>query len=129
MNNLNNSIGGRLKKIRLIFNEGRKLSAEQFGHLIGESRDNVTNYESGRAGLPVRVLFELYKRGINPIYLISGEGSMFAPNSAGESFKARIESKIMQITEISPVTDDLLNELSKAEVLYVAAGRVNYSNE
>jgi hypothetical protein len=94
MYNYNQILGRRLKDIRMIINEGGKLSSDQFGYLLGETRDNIANYETGRAGVPVRLLHELYKRGINPIYIISGEGSIFADNEAGSKFKAKLEFKL-----------------------------------
>lgn len=93
MSGSNLEIGLRLKEIRNMFNEGSKLSAEQFAYLLEETGDRIRNYELGRAGIPVRLLYNLYFRGINPIYVITGEGSIFAPNSKGKELKRQIESK------------------------------------
>lgn len=93
MENYNLEIGKRLKNIRMIFNEGAKLSSEQFAYLLGETGDKIRNFELGRSALPVRVLYNLYLRGINPVYVISGDGSMFADNEAGVEFKRKVESK------------------------------------
>lgn len=100
--------GERLKKIRFIFNEGGKLSADQFAFLLGESRDKIANYELGRAGLPIRVLLELYKRGINPVYLISGDGSIFADNNEGVNLRNRIANKVQSGWKFSPQSLDIL---------------------
>lgn len=100
--------GERLKKIRFIFNEGGKLSADQFAFLLGESRDKIANYELGRAGLPIRVLLELYKRGINPVYLISGDGSLFADNPEGINLRNRISQKVQSGWKFSPQSLDIL---------------------
>lgn len=90
MNDYNNEVGRRLRLIRNVFNEGGKLTADQFAFLLGETRDKITNYELGRASIPIRLLFELYNRGINPIYLITGEGSCFAANKAGREFATKM---------------------------------------
>lgn len=94
MNDYNIEVGKRLRIVRNIFNEGGKLTADQFAFLMGETRDKITNYELGRAAVPVRVLLELYKRGINPVYIISGEGSVFTETPAGTEFLEKIIHKI-----------------------------------
>ena len=76
-------------------NEGSKLSAEQFAYLLGETRDKIANYESGRAALPVRILYELFNRGISVEFILTGNGSIFADNEAGKLF----ESKISNLSE------------------------------
>lgn len=90
MNDYNIEVGRRLKLIRNVFNEGGKLTADQFAFLLGETRDKITNYELGRASVPIRLLYELFNRGINPIYIITGEGSIFAQNSAGNEFAMKM---------------------------------------
>jgi hypothetical protein len=61
--------------------------------LLDETRDKIINYELGRAAVPLRVLLELYRRGINPIYLLSGDGDIFAKNIAGKTLKEKIAEK------------------------------------
>jgi hypothetical protein len=89
----NIDIGLRLKEVRNIMNEGSKLSAEQFAYLLEETGDRIRNYELGRAGVPVRLLYNLYYRGINPIYIITGEESIYANNAPGKKLKSRIEER------------------------------------
>jgi len=126
MKDLNKEIGERLKGIRHIFNDGKKLSADQFGHLLGESRDNIANYESGRAGLPVRLLYELYFRGISPTWIVTGLGPVFAENESGKQFVDRISQKSSDLTNIVKLReiDD-----SKMSVLKVAAGIPQKNND
>ncbi len=126
MKDLNREIGERLKGIRHIFNDGKKLSAEQFGHLLGESRDNIANYESGRAGLPVRLLYELYFRGVCPTWLITGLGSVFADNDEGKKFNERILLRNVSISNVYKLNE---NELQKVKVLKVAAGKPKNNEE
>ncbi len=94
MQNLNKEIGERLRFIRSIFNEGGKLSATQFARLLGETMHKILNYELGRAQLPPSLLVTLYRRGINPIFILTGEGSFFAPNQAGRELKDKLEKYI-----------------------------------
>lgn len=124
MFDLNKNIGKRVKLVRHLFNDGRKLSADQFGHLLGESRDNITNYESGRAGLPVRVLYELYLRGINPVFIITGEGDVFADNPAGREFKQRLNRRQVEISDVSGLKEVEFEESKTLGVITVAAGRI-----
>ncbi len=93
MNNLNKDIGKRLKQVREIMNEGSKLTAEQFAYLLGETRDKIANYESGRAALPVRILYELFNRGISVEFILAGTGSIFADNEAGKIFESKISDR------------------------------------
>lgn len=79
--------GNRLKAIRFVFNEGKKFSAEQFAYILEESADKVRNYELGRASIPLRILDNLYHRGFNPNYIITGEGNVLLDNEAGKKLK------------------------------------------
>lgn len=128
---INIEIGNRLRFIRSIFNEGSKLSAEQFAYLLDETRDRVINYELGRASIPIRVILELYKRGINPVYLIAGEGEIYAKNSAGKQLKERISEKERKINakqtsviRLSQLGSTESKEKLKELVGKVAAGKI-----
>ncbi|TAL67611.1 MAG: hypothetical protein EPN82_14260 [Bacteroidetes bacterium] len=92
MDGLQKQIGMRLKEVRNIFFEGGKLSARQFALAVNETKDNIANYENGRANVPNRLMVTLYRRGINPIYLLTGEDSIYAPNEAGRILEKRINS-------------------------------------
>ncbi len=123
-----------MRLIRNVFNEGGKLTADQFAFLLGETRDKITNYELGRASIPIRLLYELYNRGINPIYLITGEGSCFAANKAGQEFAAKMlyrlengyitdHKTIAMLSEF--VSDfDSLKSKQPVHVYKVSAGRL-----
>lgn len=86
-------VGKRLREVRSIFNEGTKLSGEQFAYLLDETGDRIRNYELGRAVVPIRLLFALYQRGISLSFLVAGEGGMFADNDAGLKFKEVINER------------------------------------
>ncbi len=94
MDEFNLSVGSRLRMIREIINEGSKLSSEQFAYMLGESKDKIINYELGRSTLPVKILYELYKRGINPIFIIAGQGEIFLNDSNGNRLKNLIQEKL-----------------------------------
>lgn len=128
MKDLNIEVGLRLKQVRHFFNEGKKLSAEQFGHLLGESRDNIANYEMGRAGVPIRVLFELYERGINPTYIITGDGKVFADNKAGKDFQQRLKRKSIDLSLAVGISKLDYSENTELKVLKVAAGKIPKSS-
>jgi hypothetical protein len=90
---LNKNIGIRLKAVRQIYNEGIRLTVEQFAHLLDITTDKLLNYESGRSALPINVLLELYNRGIDPIFLLTGSGDIFANNNIGIAMKKNILNK------------------------------------
>lgn len=131
INEYHKKSGIRLKKIREIFNEGRKFSAEQFAHILNETRDRIANYESGRSQIPIRLLYELYIRGINPNFIITGEGDIFANTKEGARFKRFLIAK----TKIDPEAEINYNELLKeldtkiddddSETFRAAAGNIN----
>lgn len=124
----NKKCGLRLKKIREIFNEGRKLSAEQFAHLLDESRDKIANYEAGRTQIPLSMLYELYKRGINPSFIITGEGDIFTDDANGLKLKRKIELKATLDKETARNYANLVSEtiadLRDAEPIRAAAGKI-----
>lgn len=91
MENINQEIGSRLREIRDIFHEGVKLSADQFAFILDETGDKIRNYELGRAAVSVRLLRKLHEKGINPTYIITGEGDIFADNKAGEKRRETIK--------------------------------------
>lgn len=90
MEDLQKQIGSRLREIRNIFFEGGKLSARQFALAVNETKDNIANYENGRANVPNRLMVTLYNKGINPVYILTGEDSIFASNDAGKLLEKRI---------------------------------------
>ena len=127
MENLNQDIGIRLREVRHIFNEGEKLSARQFAHLLGETHDKILNYENGRASVSVQLLINLYKRVINPTYILTGEGSIYADNAQGlqlmRSNKSYQETaNIHNIDNIENLT--IPEMLVRAEQYSVAAGDI-----
>jgi len=83
----------RLREVRDIFYEGNKLSARLFANTLGETKDNIVNYENGKANIPNRLLIALYYKGFNPIYILTGEGSIFADNERGRELFKIIEKK------------------------------------
>ncbi len=126
MNEYNLSVGKRLQNIRKTFNEGTKLSANQFAHLLGTTRDKIVNYENGRSSVPVSILYSLYLRGINPVYLISGDGEIYAENTAGQLIRERMESMEKEKNRkkrIFRLDDDKYKE--ENNIYKSAAGRIN----
>lgn len=122
MKDLNKEIGLRLKEVRKIYNGGFKATIEQFAALLGETKYNLTNYENGKANLPVRVLKVLYEIGINPLYIINGIGSKFADNEAGRILKEKIEKQEESEKDLTKMSSEEL--LHQAEILTVAAGNI-----
>jgi len=111
--------GKRLRNIREILNEGGKLSAEQFAFIINESRDKIINFELGRTAIPIKLLFEIYKRGFDPNYIISGSGSLFLDDDHGKRLRAIIEDKLQ---------NSILTTSERAKLTAALAGGNEYSN-
>lgn len=130
MENIKKTVGERLKEVRYIFLEGEKVSRNQFAYAIGENKDNVANYEIGRANIPNRVLTTLYERGFNPTYILTGEGSLFADNESGRALRDVISAKKNKSSNVGSVREFdysklSLKELERKVVQYqVAAGDI-----
>ncbi|ROL61546.1 hypothetical protein D9V86_05180 [Bacteroidetes/Chlorobi group bacterium ChocPot_Mid] len=116
MGELQKKIGERLRAIRQIFLEGDKVSTRQFANALGEKKDSITNYEMGKAGIPNRVLTKLYERGFNPVFILTGEGSMFADNENGRLIEEKINSKKKKTTNIQNIREIDLSKLSLSEL-------------
>lgn len=129
-------IGRRLQEIRNIYNGGFKASIEQFSAELNENKYNISNYEAGKASIPNRVLFSLYEKGFNPIYILSGEGSYFAENDEGQKksfgFNENSTNNI-KIIDNSSFNKKIIGKLGKqASKLNAAAGKLTkkiYINE
>lgn len=119
MKNLNKEIGKRIRFVRSIFNEGAKLSASQFAHLLGESMHKILNYELGRAQASPSFLVSLYRRGINPTYILTGEGKIFAENEAGRQLEQKFGNFLPKLqdssinVETSYANSDLKNDFNE----------------
>jgi len=121
---INADVGNRLREIRALFNEGGKISAAQFAYLLNTSRDKIANYESGRSSLPLEIVYLLYQRGINPIYLICGEGSMFASNSEGKKFELKINTRANSEIEPKKQNARVIGRIYEGIKLKAAAGMI-----
>lgn len=129
---LHKEIGQRLKLIRHIIRDGSKISAREFGERFDETRDNIANYETGRAPVPIRLLHGLFYFGFNPIYLITGDGSFFAPNARGKELERKISlNKKINVYDPEALKAEILGETSpkKLPVYKVAAGAPKKSNK
>ncbi len=128
MNILNKQIGARLRLIRSIFNEGGKLSAEQFAYLLNQNTDKILNYELGRAAVPLELLIILYERGYNPTFILTGKESIFANNSEGKKRKKELENRGVNIKNVIDKNivsiDNLGDSSTKLPVISVAAGKI-----
>ncbi len=108
-NFLAKDIGERIKEIRKTLG----LSQEQFSQKLGTSRRSVSKYETGDNALPDQVKLKLYDLGVNPTWLLSGEGSIFV--EAKENKSKVLESLRLQIKDIEkkPKTESFLLNMMK----------------
>jgi len=128
LNNLNKEIGSRLRLIRSIFNEGGKLSAEQFAYLLNQNTDKILNYELGRAAVPLELLISLYERGYNPVFILTGKEGIFCNNSEGKKRKKELEQRGVNIQNVISQNVVSINNLqdssTKLPIISVAAGKI-----
>ncbi len=131
MDKIGIEIGRRLREIRVnIFNEGVKLSASQFAQLLNVSQDKIRNYENGRSGVPPELLVKLYRKGINPVFILTGEESIFAANRAGKILKERLEeSEVFHNDKVIPIGSASLDTKKmsmdeKLELISAVAGDI-----
>jgi transcriptional regulator with XRE-family HTH domain len=121
-NELNMVMGLRLKAARLIYNEGIKLSVEQFAHLLNITTEKLLNYESGRSSIPHSGMLELYHRGINPVFIITGEKDILVNNGAGNALRRSMISKNINYSQIvRDYTISKSKDLSIAPEVFIAS--------
>lgn len=119
-----NLIGKRLSEIRNIWNGGFRATIEQFATELGEQRHNISNYESGKANIPPRVLVALFEKGYNPVYILTGTGDVYADNEKGRSLK--LAANGIKADPVIPLQLEgrgkmSIDELSRKASEYIAA--------
>lgn len=127
---LKKEMGLRLRQIRKIFNEGGKLSAEQFAYIFGETTDKILNYELGRASIPLSLLVDLYYRGFNPIYILTGKEGIFAKNAEGRKRKKQLDARNVDVPnsktdEVTNINQIDASDKTKIPIISVAAGKMD----
>ena len=137
MKNLQKEIGNRLKYIReFILNESVGLTLRQFSALMNISEDKSRNYELGRSKIPIELLIKLYYKGINPIYILTGEGSIVVRKKPVK-FHSKYEKYDFARSNISYVSESNsrkfdpseLSDEEKVEVLKAVAGDILNADE
>jgi len=122
----NKQIGNRLKAVRSIYNEGIRFTVEQFAHLLDVTNEQLLNYEAGRSALPINVLIELHNRGINPVFILTGEEDILANNNTGNELRKKINSKNMDYNRV--VKDALMSipisSTLSLQTIKASAGRI-----
>ena len=127
---LNKQIGNRIKAVRSIYNEGIRLTVEQFSHLLNISSEQLFNYENGRSSLPINIIYELYNRGINPYFIITGEKDALADNKVGNELRQKIKLKNIDYNAI--INDALMttppDTTLSLQTMKVSAGKIQIKN-
>lgn len=113
-------IGSRLKLIRAEYYANFKLTIPEFAEELGETKHNIANYERGLASIPNRVLVALYRKGFNPTYILTGEGSVFAENLKGKERTVRAQASGK--TDVSFNNQELQSKIQ--ELISAAAGDI-----
>jgi transcriptional regulator with XRE-family HTH domain len=123
MDALKKNIGRRLKEIRLFVFDGMTINV--FAEMLSEKPANISNYEQGKANIPNRVLVELYHKGINPIYILTGEGAKkrenFTESISGEATlnRSKLDYLIEKADEMTVAAGDIrkyvLEQQSKSD--------------
>lgn len=133
MSDINIESGKRLRFIREIMNEGGKLSADQFAFIFDESKDKIINYELGRTQIPIKLLNDLYSRGFNPNFIITGNENVFLDTEQGRDlqdiFKRKINSGIISTFDRAKMIAALESgsefyKISEMSINKVAAGKI-----
>ena len=127
----NKQIGNRLKAARSIYNEGIRLTVEQFAHLLDITSEQLLNYETGRSTLPINVLVELYNRGINPVFILAGKDDVLANNDVGNELRKKINMKNMDYNRI--INDALISIPTSStlslQTIKASAGKIKLNTD
>jgi len=99
--------------------------------LLNETTDKILNYENGRAAVSVQLLINLYNRGFNPVYILTGEGSKFADNDAGITLMNKLSEMddTLKPHELNTDNNSIEKLIKKARKFNVAAGNILESLE
>jgi hypothetical protein len=116
MEKIQNEISNRLKEVRTRHYETFKLSTAQFSKELEESEFNLQNYESGKASIPNRLLIALYYKGINPIYILTGEGDVYTDTPQGIARRNRVLKSISQ-TKVQSIAKLDISAMSIQELI------------
>lgn len=110
-------IGKRLKEIREKHYAKFKLSLNDLAEELNEKMFNIANYEAGKANLPNRVMVALYDKGFNPSYILTGKGSIYANNSAGDERRRQSGEEANNKQNTGSIYDINLSKMSDVELL------------
>lgn len=124
-----NEIANRLKEVRTKYFETFKLSTAQFAIEVNESEFNLQNYESAKASIPNRLLITLYYKGINPIYILTGEGDVWTETPQGIARKQRVingraDTKVHSLKPIDTSNLTISELIEKASLYTAVAGDI-----
>jgi len=83
------SIGNRIKEIRTALH----LNQKEFGELLGVNQRTVSNWETNRNEPSIEILSKITSLwGINPTWLLTGEGEMFIKKEKPEKIEEKSEA-------------------------------------
>ncbi|MCX6155789.1 MAG: hypothetical protein NT007_16710 [Candidatus Kapabacteria bacterium] len=127
---LKQEISERLRFIREnLIVKGIRLSAAQFADMFDTSEDKIRNYENARSNVSIELLILLYRHGINPIFLLTGEGSWFAENKAGKQLASdfKTSKNAGLITNLVKIDGSSLADRKAVRIVNAAAGDIKAS--
>jgi len=128
MSDDNKETGKRLREAReFLLKIQTKEDLAEFLKIAGITQEQLKNYESGRTAVPSPLLVLLYELGINPTYILTGEGTKFAGNPSGMIVKAATlgeidKSQDIKLLKLNPA---LTSEDSKFRILRAVAGNIS----
>lgn len=118
-------MGERLKAVREKYlMPGIKLSATQIAGILGSSNDKISNYERGISGIPNHILVGLYNSGINPVYLLTGEGDVYAANPEGRRLAEKFAEQQSRLNVIKNVSSAQIDDQVNIRTMKAAAGKI-----
>jgi transcriptional regulator with XRE-family HTH domain len=125
MEQLLTKMGERLKSVREKYlMPGVKLSATQIAAILGSTNDKISNYERGISGIPNHILVALYHSGINPVYLLTGEGDVYESNPEGRRLAEKFAEQQSRIKIINEVNQVANADHADIRTLKAAAGKI-----
>lgn len=103
---------------------GIKLSATQLAAILDSSNDKISNYERGISAVPNQILVGLYHAGINPVYLLTGEGDIYASNPEGRRLAEKFAEQQSKVNIIHNVHHADIDEKNSIRTMKAAAGKI-----
>src|SRR5690606_17064831 len=93
--NQDQKVNSRLKQVRKTF----KMNQKEFADKLGYKQSSISELENGVKNISKAIIYSLEKElGVNPQWLLDGDGEMFLPKGPRSSSRSDVDSPRYMLT-------------------------------